>query len=413
MAQKVPVKVVKNAYLVDGTGKKPAKDTTIVIKGNMIEDVGKTLDAPSGAEVIDAAGRTVMPGLIDAHVHICFNGDPSVLSALNYPPGLIQLFGAYNASKTLDAGYTTIRDMGAPFGYALALKKAIEMGITRGPHIVAPGRIISQTGGHADFYLPSGVTYNEMSLISDGPSETRKSARINLRDGVDFIKICTSGGVMSPSDPVDTPQFTVEEIKAVCEEAHHVHRFVASHAHGPTGIMNAILGGVKSIEHGSIQTNETVKAMVEHGVFQVPTLTASWNILQKGTAAGIPDWAVAKAKEIAEYPPKSLMLCYKAGVKVAAGTDAGTPFNRHGENAKELELMVAANLKPIEAITCSTKIGAEACYLGSKTGTLEKGKWADLIVVDGDPTADIKLLQDKAKIRLVMKAGAVEINRGI
>lgn len=413
MAQNALVKVVKNAHLVDGTGKKPVKDTTIVIKGNTIEDVGRTVDGPSGAEVIDAAGKTVMPGLIDAHVHICFNGDPNLLSALNYPPGLIQLFGAYNASKTLDAGYTTIRDMGAPFGYALALRKAIEMGIARGPRIVAPGRIISQTGGHADFYLPSGITYNEMSLISDGPSETRRSARINLRDGVDFLKICTSGGVMSPSDPVDTPQFTVEEIRSVCEEANHVHRSVASHAHGPTGIMNAVLAGVKSIEHGSIQTKETVKAMVEHDVFQVPTLTASWNIVQRGTVAGIPDWAVAKAKEIADYPPRSLMLCYRAGVKVAAGTDAGTPFNRHGENAKELELMVAAGLKPIEAITCATKIGAEACYLGAKTGTLEKGKWADLIVVDGDPTADVMFLQDKAKIHLVMKAGVVEVNRGI
>ena len=413
MAQNAPVKVVKNAYLVDGSGKKPAKDAMIIIKGNIIEEAGRTVDAPKGAEVIDAAGKTVMPGLIDAHVHICSNGDANVMSALGYTPGLVQLFGAHNAAKTLDAGYTTIRDMGAPSGFALSLKKAIEMGVARGPRIVAPGRIISMTGGHADFYLPSGVTYNEMSLISDGPVETRRSARINLREGADFIKVCTSGGVMSPTDPVDTPQLTVDEIKAVCDEAHHVGKFVASHAHGPTGIMNAILGGVKSIEHGSIQTKETVKAMAEHGVIQVPTLVASWNIVQNGTAAGIPEWAVAKAKEIVEYPPKSLMLCYKAGVKVAAGTDAGTPFNRHGDNAKELELMVAAGLKPIEAITCATKVGAEACWLGAKTGTIEKGKWADLIVVDGNPTTDVKILQDKARIRLVMKAGNVEVNRGI
>jgi imidazolonepropionase-like amidohydrolase len=303
--------------------------------------------------------------------------------------------------------------MGAPSGYALSLKRAIEMGIAKGPRIIAPGRIISMTGGHADFHIPSGISYNEMSLISDGPVETRRSTRINLREGADFIKICTTGGVMSPTDPVDTPQYTVDEIKAVCDEAHHVHKFVASHAHGPTGIMNALLGGVKSIEHGSIQTKETVKAMVEHDAIQVPTLVASYNIVQRGTAAGIPEWAVTKAKEIAEYPPKSLMMCYKAGVKVAAGTDAGTPFNYHGENAKELELMVAAGLKPIEAITCATKNGAEACYLADKTGTLEKGKWADLIIVDGDPTEDIKILQDKAKIRLVMKAGGVEVNRGI
>jgi imidazolonepropionase-like amidohydrolase len=413
MAQNASVKVITNAYLLDGTGKKPIKDATIVIKDNIIEDVGKTIDVPKEADVIDASGNTVMPGLIDAHVHICSNGDANVMAALGYTLGLVQLFGAHNAAKTLDAGYTMVRDMGAPCGFALSLKKAIEMGVAKGPRIIAPGKIISQTGGHADFYLPSGVSYNEMSLISDGPVETRRSTRINLREGADFIKICTSGGVMSPSDPVDTPQFTVEEIRTVCDEAHHVGKFVASHAHGPSGIMNAIEGGVKSIEHGSIQTIETVKSMAEHGVFQIPTLVASWNILKKGTAAGIPEWAVAKAREIAEYPPKSLMLCHKAGVKVAAGTDAGTPFNYHGENAKELELMVQAGLKPIEAITCSTKVGAEACYLGTKTGTLEKGKWADLIIVEGDPILNIKLLQDKTSIRLVMKEGKVEVNRGI
>ncbi|HIH88989.1 TPA: amidohydrolase family protein [Candidatus Bathyarchaeota archaeon] len=413
MVQKEQVKVVENAYLIDGTGRKPVRDATIIVSGNTIEEVGKTLDAPRGAEVIDAGGKTVMPGLIDAHVHICNNGDPNVMSIMSVPPGLVQLFGVHNAAKTLDAGYTMIRDMGAPLGFALSLKKGIEMGIVRGPRIIAPGRIISMTGGHADFYLPSGIAYHEMSLISDGPVETRRSARINLREGADFVKITTTGGVMSPTDPVDTPQYTLDEILAVCDEAHHVGKFVASHAHGPTGIMNALLGGVKSIEHGSMQTNETVKAMLEHDAIQVPTLVASYNIVQKGTAAGIPEWAVNKAKEIAEYPPKSLMLCHRAGVKVAAGTDAGTPFNRHGENAKELELMVAAGLKPLEAITCATKVGAEACYLGAKTGTIEKDKWADLIVVDGDPTTDIKVLQDKAKIRLVMKAGTVEVNRSI
>ncbi len=413
MEQNPQVKVIENAYLIDGTGKKPIKNSMIIINGSIISEVGTALDVPKGAEVIDAEGKTVMPGLIDAHVHICSNDDPSVLTALNYPPGLVQLFGAYNAAKTLDAGYTTIRDMGAPNGYALALKKAIELGVARGPRLVAPGRIISMTGGHADFYLPSGNSYNDMTLISDGPIETRRSARINLREGADFIKVCTSGGVMSPSDPVDTPQFTLEEIRAVSDEARHVRKRVASHAHGPTGIMNAVEGGVKSIEHGSIQTKETVKAMAENSVLHVPTLTASWNIIQKGTKAGIPEWAVAKALEIADYPPKSMMLSYRSGVSIAAGTDAGTPFNYHGDNAKELELMVTAGLKPLEAITCATKNGAEACYMGDRTGTIEKGKLADLIVVDGDPSADIKLLQNKTNIRLVIKAGKIEVNRSI
>ena len=197
------------------------------------------------------------------------------------------------------------------------------------------------------------------------------------------------------------------------DEAAHLNKIVASHAHGPTGIMNATLGGVKSIEHGSIQTNDTVKVMAERWVFHVPILTAVWGIIQAGGSAGIPEYALAKAKEIAENPFKRIMHSLRAGVKVVSRTDAGTPFNRHGNNAKELELMVKAGLTPMEAITCATRNGAEVCGLSKKLGTIEPGKLADLIVVNGNPTQEISLLQDKQRIMLVMKDGVTEVNWGI
>jgi imidazolonepropionase-like amidohydrolase len=177
--------------------------------------------------------------------------------------------------------------------------------------------------------------------------------------------------------------------------------------------MNAVLAGVKNIEHGSIQTKDTVKAMSESGVFHIPTLKAAWGIIQAGDSAGIPEYAMAKAKEMGEYPSKSLILSFRAGVKVASGTDAGTPFNRHGDNAKELELMVDAGLTPMDAIVCTTKNGAEVCGLSKRLGTIETGKLADIIVVNGDPSKEIRLLQNKQNIMLVMKDGIIEVNRGL
>ncbi|MFQ6054123.1 MAG: amidohydrolase family protein, partial [Candidatus Bathyarchaeia archaeon] len=336
------LKAVIGGTLIDGTGAPPLRDATVLVEGGVISDVGKGVDVPEEAEVFDASGMVVMPGLIDAHVHLCGNGDPSIFSMLQYQLGLIQLMAARNALDTLEAGFTTVRDMGAPMGFAVSLRRAIEMGISRGPRIVACGRVISQTGGHADFHLPIGISFGEMSRIADGPEEVRKAAREQLRDGADWVKICSSGGVMSPTDPVDTRQFTVDEIRAAVEEAAAVGKSVASHAHGTTGIRNAVVAGVRTIEHGSIMDEEVVGLMAERGVLHVPTLVASWHIVEHGREGGIPEYAVAKAEQIAEYPARSMMLSHRGGVKVAMGTDSGSPFNRHGENSKELELMVEA-----------------------------------------------------------------------
>ena len=405
--------VLTGATLIDGTGTKPIEDASIIVEGDRIKAVGKGLEVPRDAEVTDIAGRTVLPGLIDSHVHLCSNGDPNIFSLLQHPLGMMQLFGYRNALNELEAGFTTVRDMGAPHGFALSLKQAVQNGVVRGPRIVAPGKVISMTGGHADFHLASGVSYTGMSRIADGVSECRKAAREQLRDGADFVKICSSGGVMSPTDPVDTPQFTSEEIEAIVYEAACVGKIVASHAHGATGIKNAVLAGVKTIEHGSLVDDEAVKLMVQRGCFHVPTLVAGWNIVQHGKDAGIPAYAVDKAEEIAHEVRKNAMRSHRGGVKVAMGTDAGTPFNRHGANAQEIIHLVEAGLTPMEAIVAATRTGSECLGLEKQIGTLELGKLADLIVVEGDPLKEVKVLGDKANILLVLKGGVVEVNRGV
>jgi len=306
LTSKRQLKAITGAYLIDGTGADPVRDAAVLIEGDVIRDAGRGIDVPDGAEILDASGMTVMPGLVDAHVHLCLNGEPSIFSMLQHTPGLIQLMAARNALSTLEAGYTTVRDMGAPMGFAISLKRAIEMGVARGPRIMASGRIISQTGGHADFHLPIGLSFGEMSRIADGPDEVRKAAREQLKEGADWVKVCSSGGVMSPSDPVDTSQFTIHELRAAVEEAAAVGRAVASHAHGTTGIRNAVEAGVRTIEHGTIMDDEVAALMAERGAFHVPTLVATRSILEHGREGGIPKYAVEKAEQLADHPARSI-----------------------------------------------------------------------------------------------------------
>jgi imidazolonepropionase-like amidohydrolase len=406
-------KAIIGARLIDGTGKTPVDEAVVLIKDKLILEVSTGIDVPKDAEIINAEGKTLLPGLIDSHVHICSNGDPNIMSSLSYRKGMMQLFGYRNGVSDLESGFTTIRDMGAPFDFGLSLRDAVRNGVVKGPRILACGNIISMTGGHADFHLPSGVSYEGMSRLADGEADCRKAAREQLRSGADFIKICSSGGVMSPTDPVDTPQFTVEEIKAITYEAACVGRRVASHAHGATGIKNAVEAGVTTIEHGSLIDEGAMKMLKEAEGFLVPTLVAGWNIVEHGLESGIPKYAVDKADEIAHEVRKNAYKAYKMGVNVAVGTDAGTPFNRHGNNAQEIIHFVDAGWKPMEAVVAATKMGSMCLGLEKLIGTVEKGKLADLILVDGDPLKDIKVLGDKENIKLVMKEGTVEVNRGI
>jgi imidazolonepropionase-like amidohydrolase len=405
------VKAITGSKLIDGTGADQKDDITILIEKNKIIKIGKDITIPNNAEIIEAAGNTVLPGLIDSHLHICINGDPDIFSMAKVPMGLLMLYGYRNSILNLRAGFTTIRDMGAPYNYGIALREAIKQGVVRGPRLLSPGKVISMTGGHADFYLQGGVTFNKMSRVADGLSDCRKAAREMFRDGADFLKICSSGGVMSPADPVDTPQFSIGELKAMVYEAECHGKIVASHAHGATGIKNAVIAGVRTIEHGSLMDEEAVELMADKGCFHIPTIVAGWNIVERGEKAGIPRYAVKKAEEIISEVKKSTLLSRNGGVKVAMGTDAGTPFNRHGENAQELIHLVKTGFTPMEAIQSATKTGSECLGMNEKIGTIEMGKLADIIMVKGDPLREIKILSDPENILMVMKDGIIEVDR--
>jgi len=416
--------VIRGGTLIDGTGALPLKDATIVVEDKTITAVGKQkdVDIPRKANVteIDASGKTIMPGLIDSHLHLSgMKTDRMIEEMILRPEKLSIIKSVYDAIDLLEAGFTTVKDCG---GFGISLKRAIAEGTTRGPRILSSGFILGQTGGHVDVhFLPvewvdARTTKMGMALLCDGVAECIKAARYALREGADFIKICTSGGVMSMGDRPEDTQFTVEEIRAIVEEARHVGKYVTAHCQGTEAMKNSIAAGVKTIDHAFYPDDDVIKMAKERkDVVFVSTLSVGWRIITGGVEAGYPPWAVAKAKEAWDIMIKNIAKLYRAGLTIASATDfAGSPLLKMGTNAMELELLVKhCGFKPLDAIASATRNGARACGLETQIGTLEKGKLADLIIVDGDPIKDIKILQEKSKIRLVMKEGKAEVNRGM
>jgi imidazolonepropionase-like amidohydrolase len=411
---------VKAGFFLDGTGDAPKDDVYVVVNKGRIETVSKILE--ESLDVLDAGNYTVMPGLIDSHLHITgFQTDRMVEEGIIRSPGLNLLKAANDIKDLLEAGYTTVRDIGGLPG--LSLKVAVETHLTKGPRILAAGKILNQTFGHAeDHYFPiemfeerSRLGLGFGSLICDGVEECIKAARLTLREGADFIKICSTGGVMSQRDKPEDEQFTVEEIKAIVNEARKVGTFVASHAQGLQGIKNALVAGVKTIEHGIFIDEMAAKMMIERNAIMVPTLAIPHQIVAKGKEVGIAEWGIRKSQEVIKIHTRNTRLAKEWGVKIAMGTDfCGTPLLKFGLNSMELQLLVEeCGFTPMEAIVAATKNGAEACNLLNKTGTLEAGKFADLIVIKGNPLEDVKILQDKANIKLVVKEGVTEYNRGL
>jgi len=410
-----------NARVIDGTGKPPIEKGVVVVKGNVIVDVGSdaSVEIPEDAKVIDVKGKTIMPGLIDAHLHIIGmrTGD-FVKEPIITPFGVFFARAVKDLEALINAGFTTIGDAGSIV--ALHLKYAVNEGTIVGPRIVAAGLPLSQTFGHGDtHYLPiEWVDYRTTKkftplagLICDGVDECRKAARYALREGADYIKIMATGGVLSEKDRPEYRQFTLDEIKAIVDEARAAGRFVHAHAQGSEGIKNAIIGGVKVIAHGIFIDEEGMEMAKERNVIVVPTFSIVEKLLQVGAKVGVPEWGLRKAEEVHKEHLENIRKAYRAGVKIATGTDfAGGPF-KHGENAMELKLFVEKlGMKPIEAIVAATKNGAEAVGLKDRIGTLEKGKLADLIVIDGNPLADINVLLDTNKVLLVMKEGNIVKN---
>lgn len=406
--------VIENAKLFDGSDKVAWGPATAVIENGRILMVGRAVEisVPEQASVINANGKFLMPGMVDCHVHITGTGNPDPLQSMktSVPYSVIQ--ASIHAKNTIEAGITAIRDAGTGFLVDVSLKKAINDGLVLGPRMQVACHSLSITGGHGDTRngWPPEIEFKGR-LVVDSPDEARRAAREQLRDGADHLKLHATGGVMSEGDVPTARGLTVEEMRAAIEEAHNLGKKVMAHAQGSTGIKNAIIAGISSIEHGFYLTDEIIELMLKHDVFLVPTLSAVHHIVERGTEAGIPEYGVRKAREAQKAHIESFRKAYKAGVKIAMGTDSATPFNFHGKNAIELELMVNAGMKPIDALKAATRMGAELMGWDDRMGQVKEGYWADLILVDGDPLTDIAVLQDISKIKSVIKDGNVIVSR--
>lgn len=397
---------LKNATLIDGKGGEVVDHTGILIKNDCIVAVGSSedIDVPEKAVIKDLTGKYIMPGLIDCHVH--FMGGKSLnlaTNALESPQ--VQMGRALNdLEKLIDAGFTTVRDVGSI--HAIHMKTLLDEGEYSGPNIETPYKILSQTAGHGDMHMLP-VDMNAFSRICDGVEECMKAAREQFREGADFIKICSTGGVLSEKDDPRWPQFTLDELKAIVYEAEAVESYVASHAQGTEGIKNALKAGVKTIEHGIYIDDEGIEMMLDQESYLVPTLSIVKRIVEKGHLYGVPDFGIKKAKRVYKDHIQSMIKARNAGVKIALGTDfAGCDPVDHGENALELKLLVEdVGLSPMEAIVAGTKTAAESLSLGDKLGTIEPGKQADMLVVNHNPTEDINVLAQTENIEMVFLKG--------
>jgi len=383
--------------VVDGLGRTIPR-ATVLITGDRIAAVSdaKQLAAPRGAVRIDGRGLTLLPGLMDCHVHLCLGGEPDVVQAIEREdPAFTLLKASRAAEKTLAAGFTTVRDVGFRGHAIFQLKRAIESGILPGPRIVAAGRAICMPNGHARF----------IGQEAEGPDAVVAAVRAELDAGAEVIKFIASGGVLTPGTSPDSAQMTPEELAAGMATARHAGRRVAAHAHGAQGMKNAIRAGANSIEHATLMDAEAAALMKRFGTVIVPTLSALYNTAEQGPACGIPESAVGKARAMRARHEASFKTARRTGIPIAMGTDAGTPFNHHGENAQELEHMVALGMTPMEALVATTAAAARLIGIDDRVGTIEPGKLADLVLVRGNPLSKIALLQDRERIIGVMQAG--------
>ncbi|MGE5257374.1 MAG: amidohydrolase family protein [Hyphomicrobiales bacterium] len=385
--------------VVVGNGKVLERASVLVEGERILKVATKNYTPPKGCRRISLKGRTLLPGFIDAHVHLCLDGSPDPVTAFMNTPLPISLLKAANfARDTLMAGVTTIRDMGAKDGIDLGLRQAIRTGLVPGPRMLVSGQLICMTGGHG---WPLGREAN-------GADEVRKAAREQIKAGVDIVKLMATGGVMTPAVEPGSEQFTEAELAAGVEEAHKAGKKTATHAMGTNGILNALRAGIDSIEHGVYLDDEAVELMKKRGVPLIPTLSALLQIESKGLKAGIPAFAVEKTAKVKPFHLASIRLARQAGVAVAMGTDAGTPFNLHGENLRELKLLAEhSGFSPGEAIEAGTRVSAQVLGLEKELGTIEAGKLADLVAVDGNPLDDIDILLRRPSIRLVVQGGRI------
>jgi imidazolonepropionase-like amidohydrolase len=353
----------------------------------------------SAARVIDCEGKYLVPGLIDCHVHITGSGDPQELNAARTTSLAQRAWKAERYAKaTLDAGFTTVRDLGAADRLNIELAKAVDAGLVEGPRILAAGLGVTMTGGHGHGFL---------ATEADGPDAVRKAVREQLRAGATAIKLFASGGVMTPGVDPRSPSFTEDEMRAGVEEAHKAFRPVGAHAQATDGIKNAIRAGVDSIEHGVWLDDEAIQLMCERGTYLVATLTAPWQIAHCGLEAGIPAYMVDKGWQVLEAHHESFRNAVKSGVRIAMGTDQGTPVNAPGENAQEMVRMAGLGMSNAAVLLATTAWAAELLRIENETGRIQEGLSADVLVLDRDPLADISVFTDQSAIRAVLQRGRI------
>lgn len=398
--------------LFTGENTKILNEYTIIVDGKTIKDVIKGYASiPEGATYIDFKEKTVLPGLMDMHIHIEHESSPKRYEErFRENDADVALKATIYCERTLMAGFTTVRDLGGT-GVNVSLQKAIARGFVKGPRIYTAEKSIATTGGHAD---PTNGMKQElmgnpgpMDGVINSPAEARQAVRQRYKNGADCIKITSTGGVLSVAKDGQGPQFTIEEIKAVTEAAKDYGFVTAAHAHGAEGMKRAVLGGIHSIEHGTKMTEEVMKLMVEHGTYLVPTITAGKFVAEKAAIPGFyPDVIVPKALEIGPMIQNTFGKAYKYGVKIAFGTDSGV--SKHGLNAKEFGYMVEAGMPAAEALLTATKHASELMKINDILGSITKGKIADIIAVDGDPLDDISTMEN---VKFVMKEGEIFKNK--
>jgi imidazolonepropionase-like amidohydrolase len=397
--------VFQGGTVFDGTTA-PLADADVVIEDGRIVEVGPGLD---GDESVDCTGRTVLPGLFDTHTHVIF-------STLDWVEELVTPFSFkfYDAMRNLEAtlatGITTVRDAA---GADAGIKKAVEEGVIVGPRMQISVNMLSQTGGHADGWLRSGVDLDlewpgNPSGRVDGPDAVRRKVREMIRAGADVIKVATSGGVLSPTDDPRHPHFRPDELEEMVAEATAAGIYVMAHAQGAEGIKNAVRAGIRSIEHGIYLDDEAIDLMLQRGTWLVPTLVAPLGVLDAADAgASLPASSVEKAKAVVEVHQQAVGRAIAAGVKLAMGTDSGVA--PHGANLRELDLLVRCGMSPQQALVATTSSAAELMGLGDELGTLEPGKRADLVILDGDP---LEVATLRERVRQVWKDGALAAEDG-
>jgi len=385
--------------VIVGDGRMLEHATVLVEDEKIVKIAQNSMNIPKDTQKIPLDGQTLLPGFIDAHIHICMDGSPDpVATSLAESPTITTLKAAESARRTLMAGVTTVRDMGGKDGIDFGLRQAIDSGLIPGPRMLISGRLICMTGGHGW----------QIGLEANGPDEVRQAAREQIKAGADIVKLMATGGVLTPAVQPGSEQFTEEELRAGVEEAHKAGKKTATHAMGTRGIQNALRAGIDSIEHGVYLDDETVSMMMERNIPFIPTISALYNIEAKGIEAGIPAFAVEKTLMVKPFHLESIRMAREADVLVAAGTDAGTPFNLHGENLGEIKLLVDyGGFSPMGAIEAGTRVAARVLGLEKELGTVAEGKVADLVMVEGNPLDNINVLLNQESIGLVMQGGKI------